>query len=399
MQLSSNFLTHRISQFFMEAPYSLSKAVYHTDRIKTLQEGKPIAPLNIQIDLEVYCNDNCSFCSYRAEESHNKVMMELLSPNKTKLPMVDEFKPIGQPNQNSSLPLYLAEEIPKQMAEAGIPSLTMTGGGESTLWKGYDIFVENLIKYGIEIGLITNGSVLTDSRIDDIAKHFRWVRFSMDAGTPQIHRNMHRTSHNDFERRLETLKKLVVLRKTYQRIPSKQDEGLTIGVNFVITNENFVDIENACRLFAEIGVDYIRFSFMYIEGIGIGQINPEYTKDAPNLFKTCIQKYGRPDFLISPALYKLDSYMHPNDDFNTCYMQRFTWALAADCKVYPCCIQKYIPGFELADIREMTLKQMIEKTHKKMTNLDVKTCPPCWMRDRNKAQASAIERPKHANFI
>jgi len=382
----------------VEAPFSLSKANYHLDRLKLLQEGKPIAPTNIQVDLELYCNDNCSFCSYRAEESHNaKNMLPLLNPKK--LPMIDEFKPIGKPSKNTSLPVEFAKELPRQFYEAGIPSITFTGGGESTLWSAYDEMVDNCVKYGLEIGLITNGSTMTEKRIETMARHFRWVRISIDSSNPETHKKIHRTGNLDFERRLEAIKKLVEKRKLYERIPNPKDEGLTIGVNFVITDQNFDDILDTSRLFSEVGVDYIRFSFMYIEGTGIGQIEPEHLKHAQDMLNIAVKCHSRSDYVVTPALYKLESYTHGNDDFDTCYMQRFVWALGADCKIYPCCIQKYIPGFELGDIRENTLKELIQKSHSKMTQLDVKTCPPCWMRDRNKAMKQGIERPKHANFV
>jgi len=80
-------------------------------------------------------------------------------------------------------------------------------------------------------------------------------------------------------------------------------------------------------------------------------------------------------------------------------MQDFVWALGADCKVYPCCIQKYQKGWEYGDIRETTLKEMITKAFGFRRELDVTKCPPCWMRDRNKSMISAIKRPKHAEFI
>lgn len=382
----------------MEAPFSLSKGNYHVDRLKILQQGKPIPPTNIQVDLEVYCNDNCSFCSYRAEESWNaKAMLPMIT--KSKLPMVDEFKPIGQPNKESSLPAEFARILPKQFHEAGIPSITFTGGGESTLWPYYDEIIENCVKYKLEIGLITNGSTLTEKRIDMMAKHYRWVRLSMDSASPQTHKAIHRTPHLDFERRIESLKKLVQKRKEYGRIPNKNDEGFTIGVNFVITDQNYQDILDASRLYGQIGVDYIRFSFMYIDGIGIGQIISKHLETAKKHLEMAVKTFSTDTYKVTPALYKLDSYTHKNDDFDTCYMQRFVWALGADCKIYPCCIQKYIPGFELGSIKENTLKELIQKSHDKMTNLDVKTCPPCWMRDRNKAMQQGIERPKHANFV
>lgn len=382
----------------MEAPYSLSKGLFFVDKLKTLQEGKPIAPTNMQVDLEAYCNDNCEFCSYRAEESHNaKAMLGLIEGNKLKI--IDDFKPIGKPTKSSSLPLYFAVELPKQLHEAEIPSVTFTGGGESTIWPAYDKLIDECVKYKIEIGLITNASTLTDHRIEMMAKHYKWVRLSMDAATPQTHKAIHRTPNNDFERRIKGIKKLVELRKEFGRTPNKIDEGLTVGVNFVITDTNILEIIDACKLYSSLGLDYIRFSFMYIDGVGIGQISKENLELCKKTLDYCVKTFSTEKFIVTPASYKIDSYQRENDDFNCCYMQRFVWALAADCKVYPCCIQKYMAGWELADIRDMTLKQMVDKTHEKMNALDVKKCPPCWMRDRNKAMSQGVLKPKHANFV
>ncbi|UVF62438.1 radical SAM protein [Nitrososphaeria virus YSH_922147] len=373
--------------------YSLSKAVYHTDRIKNLQDNKPISPTQLQIDLEAWCNHNCSFCSYRAEESHNIAMVDLLGTRKLK--MVDDFQHIGTPSPNSSLPLYFAEELPKQIHEAGIPAVTFTGGGESTLWKRYDDMIDKLVDYGIQIGLITNGSIMNERRIEMIARHYTWIRFSMDSCTKETHRNVHRTPTFEFDKIINNLKKIIELRNTTL---NDSGEGLTVGVSFVITDTNFHEIEKACEFYSNLGVDYIRFSFMYIEGVGVGKILEDRKEQVKEIFKRC-EKYNSDKFKVSPATYKLDTFSRENDDFETCYMQHFVWALGADCKVYPCCIQKYIKGWEFGDIRETTLKEMITKAYGQMKQLDVKKCPPCWMRDRNKSMSSAIDRPKHHNFI
>jgi sulfatase maturation enzyme AslB (radical SAM superfamily) len=374
--------------------YSLSKAVFFTDRIRNLQNDLPIAPTQLQIDLEAWCNHNCSFCSYRADESHNKDMIKLLGVEK--LNIVNDYKPIGRPTSISSLPEFFADELPKQIHDAKIPSVTFTGGGESTLWKHFDKLVDNLINYKIQIGLITNGSTLNRHRIDVIARHYTWIRFSMDSATKETHRLLHRTPGNEFDNIIHNIASLVDLRK---KTLNDSGEGLTIGINYVITNDNFHEIEQACKLYSDLGVDYIRFSFMYIDGVGVGKIFEDKKDMLQDVFKRCIDKYNSNVFKVSPASYKLDSYSHVNDDFETCYMQHFVWALGADCKVYPCCIQKYIPGWEIGDITKTTLKDIITSAFSKMRSLDVKSCPPCWMRDRNKAMISAIKRPLHANFI
>jgi len=216
--------------------YSLSKAIYFTDEIKNLQNNLPIVPLQLQIDLEAWCNHNCSFCSYRAEESHNLNMIEMLGESRKTLPMLDEFKPIGKPTDESSLPLYFAEELPKQIVEAGIKAVTFTGGGESTLWKKYDDMIRELIKYHVKIGLITNGSIMNPDRIRMIAEHYTWIRISMDSCTPETHRAIHRTPTETFDNIIDNIKKIITLRKNGF---SYSDEGLTIGI-ISLTWDEFV---------------------------------------------------------------------------------------------------------------------------------------------------------------
>ncbi|UVF62277.1 hypothetical protein [Nitrososphaeria virus YSH_462411] len=58
--------------------YSTSKALFHLDRLQELKKNNPISPTLIQIDLEAYCNDNCSFCSYRKDDGYNKNMLKLI---------------------------------------------------------------------------------------------------------------------------------------------------------------------------------------------------------------------------------------------------------------------------------------------------------------------------------
>ena len=97
---------------------------------------------------------------------------------------------------------------------------------------------------------------------------------------------------------------------------------------------------------------------------------------------------------------RIDQYTEPNK-FDTCFYQRFVWAIGADQKVYPCCIMKYHPDYAYASIKENTLKEIVEsrETDLAMTELDVSKCYPCWLRNRNKAIASAVEKPIHHNFI
>lgn len=369
--------------------YSTSKALYHVSRLNLLQQNKPIAPTLLQVDLEAYCNDNCSFCSYRKEDGYNNTMLKLLNINPND--RLDENKPIGKPSTQSRLPFEFATKLPEMMVDANIPAIELTGGGEPTLWAKFDELILNIEKYGIELGLVTNGSNLNDERIKILARHASWVRFSMDSSNQEMHKTIHRTPNDDFQRRIEHLK---LMGKT-------KDSKLILGISFIITPSNVNDIQDAIELYKSIlGVNNIRFSWMYDKTgmAGLDYDTIEMIKSNLEKFKT---KYDTKDFRVLFERGRIETYSQPNDDFKKCYYQHFVWNIGADALVYPCCIMKYHPEFALADIRKMTLKQIIEDqyVHNKMTSLNPKGCFPCWLRNRNKDIAKAVEKPEHVNFV
>lgn len=368
--------------------YSTSKALWHVDKLKNLQEGKMIVPTLLQIDPEAFCNDNCEFCAYRKDNGYNNEMLKLIDANPGE--KYYDNKPIGRLTSNSGLPLEMAEKIPLMMKEAGIPAIEITGGGEPTLWRGFDSLLDNLIKEEIEIGLVTNGSTLPDSRLHKLGEKATWVRFSMDSSNAELHQKIHRTPNLDFERRIDNIRKLI----------SYKHKDLIIGISFIVTPQNYDDVVKSALFYKELGVSHIRFSYMYDKEGHSG-----LTMDQIERMKKVLKNLKAMDETDSFRIYyerdRIDNYSRPNDDFKKCYMQRFVWALGADCKVYPCCIVKYWPAMAFGDIREKTLKQMVEDINVKarMDDLNVSLCPPCWLRERNKEISIGIEKPVHANFI
>ncbi len=372
----------------MELEYSNSKALYHTEKIKALQEGRMIVPTEIQVDLEAYCNDNCSFCSFRKEDAYNNTMLNLIDAKPGEV--YHENKPIGKPSPNSRIPDYFAEELPKQMVEAGIPAIEITGGGEPTLWPKLNELIENLGKAKRDIGLVTNGSGLTDKRIELINRYVTWLRISLDGATPVTHKLIHRTSNLDFQRRIEKLKKICDIKR----------KDLVIGISFIVTPSNIDEVDLAAKMFSDMkGIDHLRFSWMY-DKQGTAGLTLEQIDNVKKLISTLQNKFNRNDFKIFNEKNRIDLYSKPND-FDNCYFQKFVWSLAADCKIYPCCIMKYNPSFAYADLREKTLKEIIEdvNTKIKMDDLNPHGCFPCWLRTRNSSIAAAVEKPMHENFI
>lgn len=365
--------------------YSTSKAVYHVDKIKQLQDSKPISPLTIQVDLEAYCNDNCRFCAYREELGYNDDMLSLLKIDKNNTNR-NVFKPLGVMNENSGLSKEIALSIPRQMHDANIPAIEITGGGEPTLYRYFDSFLDNLMLYKREIGLVTNCSQLNDDRINKITSYnkFVWLRTSFDASDKETHRKVHRTPNYDFNRRVDMLKKLI----------DNNKNGIEVGISFIINPDNFHDLEQTAKLFKSLGANHLRYSWQYDKS-GNAELPDKLVEKIKQDIARIKQDYTTDSFRIYAEISRIDTYNKPNTDFNHCFMKDFVWAIGANSLVYPCCIMKYIPNWHFADLHNNTLLDMVNMNR----SVNVIDCHPCWLRDRNKSIASAVIKPKHGNFI
>lgn len=301
----------------------------------------------------------------------------------------EDAKPIGIPSANSRLPLEFADSLPKQMYDLGIPAIELTGGGEPTLWPKFDDLIINLAMYNIEIALVTNGSSLSDKRIKLLRDHCLWIRISMDASNQEMHKLVHRTQGDEFERIISNIMKLC----------HNKRKDLIVGISFIINPDNVTDIEESIKLYGSMGVDNIRFSWMYDDTGKAGLLDTEIEeiKRSLDIMK---DKYDTDVFKVFYDKSRIDSYSRPNE-FSKCYIQRFVWAIGADCKVYPCCIMKYDESYAIADIREKSLGEIVYdiETEMKMDNLEPSKCLPCWLRGKNEAIRNSVEKPTHENFV
>ena len=152
--------------------YSPWKALHQVDDIQKLKNGELFAPKDIQVDLEAYCPHSCEFCTYRNVNWQEHGMY-----------FDEPSRPVAE---ETGLKKEIAMSLPKQMYEAGIPSIELTGGGEPMVYPHINEFLDELGKYPIELAIVTNGASPND-QLQSKLKNLKWIRFSADAITPESH--------------------------------------------------------------------------------------------------------------------------------------------------------------------------------------------------------------------
>jgi len=147
------------------------------------------------------------------------------------------------------------------MAEHGLLSVILIGGGEPTLHKDFEKIVRIIKERRMQVGIVTNGSKLTKvARVADLLEEGDWVRLSLDAGHEDTFAKSHRPRGD--VRLAGILQAASALKRANARI--------SLGYSFVIVWQgieinghelcpNIAEMSEAVKQAADHGFDYVSF--------------------------------------------------------------------------------------------------------------------------------------------
>lgn len=127
------------------------KLIYHTEEMKKFQNELKATPIVLHIMPTSICNLKCEFCSIK-----DRNVCESLNLDTEIIPLVKELK------------------------KRGLKAVIISGGGEPLLYKQFENLIEFLYNSNLEIGLITNGTLL--SKYDNkLFEKMTWIRISINS--------------------------------------------------------------------------------------------------------------------------------------------------------------------------------------------------------------------------
>lgn len=191
------------------------------------------APLSINLDLTTACNYACDHCI--------------------------DWDILNSKVRHDDAELRASIE---RMAERGLRSVILIGGGEPTLYPGFVEFVAFLKRLRLQVAVVSNGS--RGDKLLQAAPHLGtgdWIRLSLDAGSNDTWRRMHHPSSPTLT--LDEICSWIPKIKAVQ--PAVQ-----LGFSFVITwrggsrgdvkiVENIHEMVAAAARAQDSGFDYISF--------------------------------------------------------------------------------------------------------------------------------------------
>jgi radical SAM protein with 4Fe4S-binding SPASM domain len=223
--------------------FACGKWLYYPERVACVKRGKfrEVTPVTVQLIPSLYCNFSCPHCCY----GHSKEKIKAQGERQAMLMEADAMSVVID-----------------RLSAAGIKGVVFTGGGEPTTHPHLIDGMRYAAQKGLKVGLFTNGSLLTETKIHQlIALEPTFIRVSLDAGTPEIHRLMH--GYSEQRNYLPTvLENITLLAKEKLR----QNVKTTIGVGVCVEPINLNDLVNVGQRLDEIthqiptgGIDYLVF--------------------------------------------------------------------------------------------------------------------------------------------
>lgn len=337
-------------------PFTASKILCHPLEIYDLINNKVVHPILYEFDLTNKCNHRCPKCKgWSGEKNKDELSIDLIY------------------------------DLISQIAKFGGKAITYTGGGEPTLHPHFVDAVKFARMNNIQIGLMTNGSMINKELAEFLVKNCEWIRVSLDAWNGKSFKRTHGMNTKEFKKVCSGIKFLSLAKKEFIT-------SCTIGVGFLTDSHTSKGMINASKLVRSLGADYIQFRpFHY-----------DYTPVLDKI-EEC-KKLENENFKI---LFKKDKYLQIENgvyqrQYNKCYALNFIGIIAANSKMYPCCHLKGIDKYEYGDLRKNSIQEILSSKRKKDVDkeIDFRDCPPlCKLDHYNKILYNITNQPTHVNFL
>lgn len=212
-------------------PFQHFKVLAWYNRLKAIKTGNFMAPVNIALDVVQGTGSNkmcggikCDFCMSDLEDK----------------------------SEQAHVPFDILMRIPAFWAAWGVKSVCLAGHHSDPLAYNHTkfaLFLRELAKYNIEIGIATNGVLLNAGLIPDMARTCNWTGFSVNAGTADTFKK--HTGSDKFDQIVENMTKLAAYAKENHLKHS-------VGFKFLITDDNYTEIYDAVMVAKKAGCRHVQ---------------------------------------------------------------------------------------------------------------------------------------------
>jgi radical SAM protein with 4Fe4S-binding SPASM domain len=346
--------------------YSYLKALRHPDVLDGITGNRPTRLPHVELILADLCQQHCDFCAYRL-------------PGYTSNQLFDEKR---------LMPKAKALEILEDCRAIGVEAIQFTGGGEPTIYPGFQEIIEKTISLGLKFSLVSNG-VRINPDLAKLLSKASWVRISLDAASGATYVKIRHVHKSHWEKARNAVKLL------------KEAGTPVVGVGFVVTPDNWWDVYGAACLARELGADNFRISAMFSQEDE--RLFLPFHDRAAQLCREA-EILSRPGFTVYNRFGdRIEDLTHKNPEDQLCGYQFFTTYIGADLNVYRCCGYAYNERGLMGSLKDQRFRDfwMAQARFDEQKAFDARGCERCQFRKINSALAYVLDpNPRiHEEFV
>jgi len=325
------------------------KMLKHQDIVEAIRKNKTLPLKHVTVFVTNICNQNCSFCFFgRGNDGVNAVEGFMSLDGEFLSGLVESFVSLG------------------------VKAVTISGG-EPTLNIYLKSFVEDLINNNIHVGLVTNGTniqILGDD-IHDIT----WLRFSINGSDAEAYSKAHGVPKEIYDKIFLNLERAI----NYKLSPN-------IGVNFILLQNNYSNLDSFVSNIKNLGVRNIRFT---IPAFLLKETTDIHIYDIISRIDDLRSKYESDTFRIYDNLYsKCRSLSHEVQDYDICFTAKMSAVITYDRRVFTCCRTIGLDVGLIGEIKNQSFESfwLSDETQEYIKQFSPRDCCKfrCMLYDQNK---------------
>lgn len=345
--------------------FSSDKILKHLDRVNAWLKGENPAPITVELDMTNLCNHRCPECSGWYFQNRN----------------------------SDSLPFDLAKDIIGQFARAGVRGLIFTGGGEPLCHPHIKEAVKLAYALSLDIGFITNGSLINEEIARILLECCVWLRVSLDAASARTFEKIHGLDSNAFNKVMDNIRLLTQIKKDLK-------SQTTIGAGYLTSDFTKDEMHDMTLLCKQLGVDYLQFRPLQVHNNG--KFEYHHSDIEQEIFSCLKQSHDGYKVLYSKHKYEMMRYKDYGRNYQKCYGHQFAAVIAADARVYICCHMRGFDKYCIGDLRKNSFCEIWNSEQRKRVaeNIDFRDCMPLCRDNTFNQILWNIKQPReHINFI
>lgn len=306
----------------------VGKILAHVDRLAAWKQGTKSAPINIEWDLSNRCSLGCAGCHFAYTHTRGPLSGK-------------RDKPADHIDGGDLADVNLVKRALYEAKQAGVLSVTWTGGGEPTLHPAFDDIAITANALGFKQGLYTHGGHINDKRGRLISNLFDWCVVSIDCADAESYAAYKGVSPQWFYK----------MRSGVANLKSGGGDCV-VGASFLLGANNWNQARDMLKFSRSIGADYTTFRPMI-----------EYSMDDPSMPSGDVSWVtdALPTLQALSAEFDVecipDRFVEYRDwtyqrGYQVCYGIRFNTVITPNGKMFVCVNRREFAGSELGDLTQ-----------------------------------------------